>query len=92
MQNTGLLKYKLHHVLFWMLVFGIWYFLRVDDYSSPEKAFAVTFIKVFDLALMIYITNYVLIPQLLYRKRYVWFGLAFVTMIIASSAIKMPSL
>lgn len=89
MQNRGLLKYKLHHVLFWLLVFGIWYFLRVDDYSSPRKAFAVTFIKVFDLALMIYITNYVLIPKLLYRKRYVWFGLAFVTMIIVSSAIKM---
>lgn len=84
-----LLKYRLHHVLFWMLVLGIWYFLRVDDYSNPTKAFWVTAIKVFDLALMIYVTNYVLIPQLLYRKKYFWFTLAFITMVFASSVLKM---
>ena len=89
MQNRGLLKYKIHHLLFWLLVFGIWYILRVDDYSSPRKAFAVTFIKVFDLALMIYITNYVLIPQLLYRKKYVGFAFAFIAIIAISSIVKM---
>ncbi|HUR67330.1 MAG TPA: histidine kinase [Chitinophagaceae bacterium] len=84
-----LLKYRLHHILFWMLVLGIWYFLRVDDYASLATAFLVTAIKVLDLALMIYVTNYVLIPQLLYRKRYIWFTLAFITMILASSILKM---
>jgi two-component system, LytTR family, sensor kinase len=92
MQNRGLLKYKMHHVFFWLLVFGIWYTLRVDDYSSPRKAFAVTFIKVADLALMIYITNYVLIPQLLYKKKYVWLALTFVGIILLSSIIKMKIL
>lgn len=89
MQNRGLLKYNLHHLFFWLLVFGVWYFLRVDDYSSPRKALAVTFIKVFDLALMIYITNYVLIPQLLYKKKYWALGISFIALIILSSAVKM---
>jgi sensor histidine kinase YesM len=89
MKSKELLKYKLHHVFFWMLVFGVWYALRVDDYPTPEKAFLVTLIKVVDLALMIYITNYVLIPQLLYKKKYVWFAIAFITTILTSSVIKM---
>ncbi len=84
-----LLKYKLHHLFFWMLVFGIWFFLRVDDYSTEEKAFKVTLIKVLDLALMISITNYILIPQLLYKKQYVLFVLAFGALILISSVIKM---
>ena len=89
MQNRGLLKYKLHHILFWMLVFGVWFFLRVDDYSSERKAFIVTFIKVAELALMIYITNYILIPKLLYKKQYVLFAIVFIVMIFGSSIIKM---
>jgi sensor histidine kinase YesM len=89
MQNRGLLKYKLHHVFFWMFVFGTWFFLRVDDYSSEGEAFKVTFIKVTELALMIYITNYVLIPQLLYKKKYFWFAIIFFVMIFGSSIIKM---
>ena len=87
--GSFLLKYRLHHVFFWVLVFGIWYFLRVDDYSTEEKAFHVTLIKVVELALMIYLTNYVLIPQLLYKKRYVWFVIIFILMIVGSSVLKM---
>jgi sensor histidine kinase YesM len=83
------LKYKLHHVLFWAIVFIIWYILRVDDYSSPLKAFAVTLIKVSELALMIYVTNYVLIPQLLYKNKYAVFFAVFVIMVFTSSIIKM---
>ncbi len=83
------IKYKLHHIFFWMLVFGVWFFLRVDDYSLESTAFNVTLIKVAELAAMIYITNYILIPQLLYKKQYVWFAIIFVVMIFCSSIIKM---
>lgn len=83
------IKYKLHHIFFWMLVFGVWFFLRVDDYSRESTAFNVTLIKVAELAAMIYITNYILIPQLLYKKQYVWFAIIFVVMIFCSSIIKM---
>ncbi|WP_276504101.1 sensor histidine kinase [Terrimonas pollutisoli] len=89
MQNRPLLKYKLHHVFFWMLVFGVWYFLRYEDYAVPGRAFTITLIKVIDLALMIYITNYVLLPKLFYKKKYALFVLCFVLLVVTSSVLKM---
>src|SRR2546423_15560109 len=83
------LKYKLHHLFIWLLVFGLWFFLRFQDYPKTSTAFLVTAIKVVDLALMIYITNYLLIPRLLYKKRYGWFATGFIVMIVLSSIIKM---
>lgn len=83
------IRYKLHHLVFWGLVFGVWYFLRYEDYRLQRTAVMVTLIKVFDLALMVYITNYVLIPRLLYTKKYAWFITAFVLLIVTSSVIKM---
>jgi sensor histidine kinase YesM len=88
-QVTLLMKYKLHHFLFWLVVFGVWFFLRYDDYSTIARALEVTLIKVTDLALMVYITNYILIPKLLYKRKYLWFALAFVLIISLSSIIKM---
>ena len=84
-----LIRYKLHHVLFWGIVFTIWYILRASDYRSPQIAFLVTLIKVAELALMIYITNDVLIPRLLYKKKYFLFLTVFVVMIFTSSIVKM---
>lgn len=72
-----------------MLAFGIWYFFRYDGYYRRSTAVWVTLIKVVDLALMVYITNYVLLPKLLYRKKYAWFSLAFVVLVTSSSFIKM---
>lgn len=90
MHNTPhFIKYKLHHVFAWLLVFGLWFLLRYEDYPNQQMAFWVTLIKVADLALLVYITNYILIPQLLYKKQYVWFVVLFIAMILLSSAIKM---
>lgn len=72
-----------------MLLFGLWFNLRYEDYSSQAMAFKVTFIKVADLAILVYITNYLLIPRLLYKKKYILFTLVFVVMIAASSIVKM---
>ncbi len=83
------MKYKLHHLFFWLMLFGVWYFLRYEDYSTEAKAFKVTLIKVVDLALMIYIACYLLIPKLLYKRKYVLFGMVFILMIITSSISKM---
>lgn len=84
-----LLKYKVHHLLFWMIIFGIWYFMRYQDYSSQLLAFKVTLIKVIDLALMVYITNSLFIPRLLYKKKYALFAIAFILLVVTSSVIKM---
>ena len=89
MFRSVLVKYKFHHLFFWLLVAGIWYYFRFHHYQTQEIAMKVTFLKVADLALMIYLTNYLLIPRLLYHKHYLWFALAFVTMVLSSSIGKM---
>jgi two-component system, LytTR family, sensor kinase len=82
-------RYKLYHILFWICLFGAWYFFRYQDYSSNLLAFKITFLKVTDLAFMVYLTNYLLIPQLLYRKQYILFGLLFIVLVFGSSVLKM---
>ena len=82
------MKYKLHHLLFWMLVFVLWYYLRYQDYATGKIAFQITLVKVTDLALIIYITNYLLIPRLLYKKKYIGFVTAFLLIILASGFLK----
>jgi sensor histidine kinase YesM len=90
MRRPGLFfKYKLHHLLFWMLVFTLWYFLRYQDYSTRTIALAITLVKVTDLALLIYIVNYLLIPRLLYKKKYALFVISFLSIIVASGFVKM---
>ena len=81
--------YKLHHLLIWMVVAGVWYYLRYTDYSTTEKAVKITLIKTIDLAILIYLANYLLIPQFLYKKHYFWFALSFILMIALSSIYKM---
>ena len=90
MHNASfLLKYRLHHLFIWMLVFAIWYFFRVDDYAHASTAFRVTLIKVADLAMMIYLVTELFIPRLLYKKKYFLFTLAFIALILLSSVTKM---
>lgn len=86
--NRNLIKYKLHHLFFWMLVFGLWYFLRYQDYETHLIAFQITSLKVIDLAILVYVTNYLLIPRLLYKKKYPVFAIIFLFIIIASAVVK----
>ena len=67
----------------------IWYYLRYQDYSTSQKAIIVTIIKTTDLALMVYLVNYFLIPRLLYRKKYVLFVISFIAFVALSSIYKM---
>jgi two-component system LytT family sensor kinase len=86
--KSFLLKYKLHHIGFWLLFFAGWYYFRYQDYPAG-KGIRITLLKVADLALMVYITNYLLIPRLLYRKKYLVFALLFVSMVFSFSIGKM---
>ena len=81
-------KYKLHHVLFWLVFFAGWYFLRYQDFSTRRLALEITTIKVVDLALLVYITNLLLIPKLLYKKQYFLFALIYISMIFCSTWLK----
>ncbi len=86
---NAILRFKLYHIVLWAAVFGLWYFFRYQDYASRQLAVTITVLKVFDLALMVYITNYLLIPKLLYRKKYLLFGVLFVLFIVCASWLKM---
>lgn len=72
------------------MLFGLlWWYMRYQDYSTWQQAILVTVVKVVDLMLLVYIANYVLIPKLLYKKRYILFSLLLIIMIAASSSLKM---
>jgi sensor histidine kinase YesM len=77
------------HLVFWAALFGLWYFFRYDDFANKQMLLQVTLIKTADLALMVYITNYILIPRLLYRKQYVVFGILFLCFVFLTSWLKM---
>lgn len=85
-------RYRLWFGLAWLLLFAAWYYFRADGYASSSTAFMVTFIKVVDLALMVCICNYILIPKLLYKKRYWLFTISFIVMVVSSSLLKMQLL
>jgi hypothetical protein len=87
-KNTIPRRKLLHHILFWSALLGVWYFFRYEDYSSKWLAFKVTLLKVADLAFMVYVTNFLLIPRLLYKKRYFLFGLLWLLFIVGSSWLK----
>ena len=83
------MRIKIYHIAFWLLVAGIWFYLRYQDYSSLQLAAQVTFVKVIDLALLIYFVNLVLVPKLLYTKRYGWFAITFISAVAVTSFMKM---
>ena len=84
-----LIKYKLHHLLIWGFLFGGWYFFRAKDFPSNELAIQVTAIKVTVLALLVYTTNQLLIPRLLYKKKYWLFFSIYLAMTIGMGLMKL---
>jgi len=84
-----LLKYKLHHILGWGALFAGWYFFRSKDFPTQQLAIQVTAIKVAVLAILTYATNYILIPRLLYKKKYWQFLSIYLTVIIGMGMLKL---
>jgi len=78
-----------YHVLFWVLFFAGWYFFRYQDFGSPALAARLTLLKVVDLAILVYISNYLLVPKLLYEKKYLLFGLMYFLLVFSFSLFKM---
>lgn len=87
-----ILKYKLHHPLVWGILFAGWYFFRAKDFPSQELAIQVTAIKIFVLASLTYITNYLLIPKLLYKKKYFYFFSIYLVMIVGVGMLKLKTI
>lgn len=87
--NKTITGNKFYHLLFWMGVAAVWFYLRYQDYQTVSQAVAVTLIKVVDLAIVIYTVNLLLVPAFLYRKKYLFFSLAFIAVVAVASFLKM---
>lgn len=82
------MKKTVVHIFFWLLIYAVWFYLRYQDYSSKAIAMQITLVKVTALVAAVYITNFLLIPRLLYRKKYFYAIAAFIGVIFLSSVIK----
>lgn len=78
----------MQHIIPWLLLYAGWHYFRYQDYPANTGVW-ISFVKVADLALMVYITNYLLIPYLLYKKKYLLFITAFIVMVFLCSIFKM---
>jgi two-component system, LytTR family, sensor kinase len=89
MRKAGYFKsFKPAHLLLWLLLFVAWYYMRVNDFPTKSVALMVTAVKVIVLAILVYFTNYFLIPRLLYTRRYLLFGGIFLSMIFIAGMFK----
>jgi two-component system LytT family sensor kinase len=88
---TFITRYKLHHIGMWLVLLLVWHFFRMEDYARywPGKGWWISIVKVSHLAVLVYLTNYLLIPQLLYKKKYLLFGIGFLVFIFIFSIIKL---
>ena len=84
-----LYKYKIHHLAWWGLFFAGWYYFRSTDFAGNSTALLITMIKVTVLASLVYFTNYLLIPKLLYRKKYVSFFSIYLLAIFGMGILKL---
>jgi sensor histidine kinase YesM len=78
-----------YHLLGWALLFGGWYYFRVNDFPVQRVAALVTLVKIISLAILVYSTNYFLIPRILYRKKYVLFGIIYLIWIFCIGLLKL---
>ncbi len=81
-------KYKAQQLLLWAALFAGWYFFRAGDFPDHIVAIKVTTVKIVALALLVYITNYLLIPKLLYKKKYVLFACVYLSFIFLVGLLK----
>ena len=87
-RGLTLLKIIALHLLGWSLLFAGWYFFRFNDFPSQQLTIWVTLVKVGTLAFLVYLTNYLLIPKLLYRKKYLLFGIIYLTLVFLTGIAK----
>jgi two-component system, LytTR family, sensor kinase len=72
-------KFKLHHILFWLLYFIFWTYFSMHNYgASVSKAFLATSVYFAGQAGIGYFSIYYLVPRFFFTKRYFAFS-SFVT-------------
>jgi two-component system, LytTR family, sensor kinase len=74
--NRIIRHYKLHHVFFWATYIIVWMQVYKSFYENTLDLFLVTSVYAFSHGSMYYITQYVLIPQLLRKRKIILFILS----------------
>jgi len=83
-----LLRWKVHHVLLWLIIFLGWFFFRYQDFPTISVALKEVSVKVATLASLVYISNYWLVPYFLYKKRYAGFAALYLSIIFIFGTLK----
>lgn len=78
------LKYKLHHVLFWIIYYVGWVLVYRNFYESLTDLMQVTLVYGIAHASLYYNTQYVLIPKFWRKRQPVRFILAFMVSLVIS--------
>ena len=69
------LRYKIHHILFWLVYFVFWTYFSMQNYGTHlGKAFLATCIYFVGQAGIGYFSIYYLVPRFFFTKRYVLFS------------------
>lgn len=77
-------RYKLHHILFWLVYYVGWVAVYRSFYAQLSDLLLVTLVYALAHSTMYYSTQYLFIPQLLKKRRIVLFILAFLGLLIFS--------
>lgn len=72
----SLIRFKIHHLLFWVLYFLFWTSFYRVNYADPFLLYKITAVYLFAHAAAYYLSQYLLIPKL-YTKNALLFVLAF---------------
>lgn len=80
------LKYKLHHIFFWLAYFIFWTYISINNYGSdPLRALLATFVYFLAQAGVGYLSIYYLVPRFFITKKYGMFaGLVSCSIILGS--------
>lgn len=85
-------KQIFYHLAGWAILLTGWYLFRVDDFPNSAVAWEITGVKVAGLVVLVYITNYALIPRLLYKRKYIAFSAIYLVMIFAMGLLKIAAI
>lgn len=77
-------KYKLHHILFWLVYYVGWVAVYKSFYTQLSDLLLVTLVYALSHSTMYYTTQYLFIPRLLKKRRIALFILAFLGLLIFS--------
>lgn len=79
-----LLKYKLHHVLFWMVYYVGWIQIYRSYYENLTDLMQVTLVYLISHASLYYISQYLLIPRFWKKRQPVKFVMSFLILLLVS--------